>query len=121
MNHFEFGFFDELEKIATNPDVVAQWRKMFDSGSWGKNLSKRDRGDASNFRSQMDSVTPRTSRGLPPLYSHDPAFVLRNPTGNPIAAAAVKRMRFPQRRLLGEKAIGLGKDNWGAIHGKTVP
>ena len=27
MNHFEFGFFDELEKIATNKAEVADWRK----------------------------------------------------------------------------------------------
>ena len=26
MNHFEYGFFDELEKIATNKAEVASWR-----------------------------------------------------------------------------------------------
>ena len=29
MHHFEYGFFNELEKIATNKDKVAWWKKAF--------------------------------------------------------------------------------------------
>jgi len=66
MNHFEFGFFDELEKIATNKDEVAdsrKWSKFFDElykRNKLKQYSKRELGDMATRSAQARRLT--TSR-----------------------------------------------------------
>jgi len=48
MNAFEFGFFDELEKIATNKDEVKSAKKdirFWDRRGYTKQYSKREIGD----------------------------------------------------------------------------
>ena len=66
MNYFEFGFFDELEKIATNKDAVRNsrentkfWDKVHKS-NWSKQLSKRELGDMATRSAQAQRRT--TSR-----------------------------------------------------------
>lgn len=71
MNHFEYGFFNELEKIATDRDAVAErmagYRRMYpnasraDIGARATGLTQFARGTASRLSSENPS-DPRFSK-----------------------------------------------------------
>ena len=55
MNHFEYGFFDELEKIATNKDEVAKMMEYYKREYPG--ASRRQIGEAATERVQFKNRT----------------------------------------------------------------
>lgn len=69
MNHFEFGFFDELEKIATNKALVAE-NKAFFKGLYPK-ASRSAIGQRATSFSQYQMGTDSRLSKTPPA---DPRF-----------------------------------------------
>lgn len=82
MNHFEYGFFDELEKIATSRDLVDDEMKYFDEGrnTYNKAMSKDQRGRRATSNAQTKARTkgfPHAFKPQPDIHSGDPPPPLR--------------------------------------------
>lgn len=135
MNSFEYGFFSELEKTATNKDEVAQWRsylaKMYPEL---KGASRGYIGGIANMRAQRALGTSGTSERPttdPRFHSDNFRFDISIPKpgqpgkrivanreqrqkylsrgDSPLSPANVIRdnMTAPKRAKYGEKPFGL--------------
>lgn len=77
MNAFEFGFFDELEKIATSRDLVDDEMKYFDLGrnTYNKAESRDQRGRRATSNAQREAGTTGFAHPFKPqpdIHSGDP-------------------------------------------------
>jgi len=64
MNHFEYGFFDELEKIATDKDLVAAHKKQIQNQFKGISSGEAGREATKRVQESQGSVT----RMRPPKF-----------------------------------------------------
>ena len=64
MNHFEFGFFDELEKIATDRKLVAATKRMIQQEHKGVSSDEAGREATRRVQASQGSVT----RIIPPKF-----------------------------------------------------
>ena len=78
MDYFEFGFFDELEKIATNKGMVESLRKTFRSEN--PNMGKSELGARTTRAAQFamrSSGLPTVRKGRRVWTKPDPAYDTR--------------------------------------------
>jgi len=114
MNHFEYGFFDELEKIATNKAEVADWRGyLIRRYPELKGASRGYIGGIANTRAQRDLGTTGKLEGPPkdPRFN-DPNFRFRVSVPDP---------KVPGRRLVANreertKFLNRAEDNRLGVH-----
>ena len=102
MNHFEFGFFDELEKIATNKDDVASSIEYLSKKY--KGASRGYIGELANQRVQFRRKTrgqlePKTTdpRFRDPRHRFDVSIPDPNVPGGRLVANRDQRTKFIER------------------------
>lgn len=109
MNHFEYGFFDELQKFATDSRTVNSLKAI---NRKYKKYSRDDAGRAATRTAQRLWKTTYPFQSAVQNFPNDPAgnlTVMRNQANREAGGVedTYKYLPFPIRHRMGLKAFGL--------------
>lgn len=118
MNHFEFGFFDELEKIATDPAVVAKHMEIYRQKF--PHASKGELGASATRAAQAELGTSGRRENMPsdPRFAYEDGGIRfgvsipdKDRPGQRVVANREQRNEF-RSRLLSPSSFGRMKQKY---------